>query len=272
MIAALRYEWLRIRTVRSTYWLTGLAVGFALLIGIFVSWGIQVSFDSSDQPSPRELREVGPWLGTQFARAGAPYFVAYLLAMIGILCWGHEYRHGMVRATLTALNSRPSVWLAKYVVVGVWVAVTVAVCFLVATFAGWLILSGHGVDIYQGRTTGALGRAVLYTVLLTWLAMAFTALVRHQTAALVFLFIWPLAIENVISLIFFLVPSLRDHQELTRFLPFTAGGRINNDSVFSHGTDMFGQPLTWVGGLVIFGGVTAVAMVASLLLFRSRDA
>ncbi|MBA2465316.1 MAG: ABC transporter permease, partial [Nocardioidaceae bacterium] len=34
MIDALRYEWIRIRTVRSTYWLTGVALAFALLVAV----------------------------------------------------------------------------------------------------------------------------------------------------------------------------------------------------------------------------------------------
>ncbi len=51
---------------------------------------------------------MGEGLATQFAVFGVPYFVAYILAMVAVFAWGHEYRHGMVRATLTALNSRTS--------------------------------------------------------------------------------------------------------------------------------------------------------------------
>jgi ABC-2 type transport system permease protein len=272
MTDALRYEWMRIRTIRSTYWLTGLAIVFAVGVAIAVSWAMRSAMGGSDAPSEADLAEVGPWLGTQFARAGAPYFLPYLLAMIGILSWGHEYRHGMVRATLTALTSRTSVWVAKYVVALVWVAVTVTVAFLLAVVVGWLFLSGKGVDVWTDRTFEALGRAVIYTVLLTGLAMAFTVVVRNQTAALVLLFLWPLAIENIITLVFFLVPGLREHSELTRFLPFSAGGRINSDSFFARGDEMFGQPLTWVGGLVVFGGLCVALMALSQALFRSRDA
>ncbi|QNN53785.1 hypothetical protein [Nocardioides mesophilus] len=272
MTDALRYEWVRIRTVRSTYWLTGIALLFALLVSIAVSWAMRATFGTAEGPSPEDLREIGPWLGTQFARAGAPYFIAYLLAMIGILGWGHEYRHGMIRATLTALPSRPTVWVAKYVVTSVWVAVTVLACYLLATVVGWLFLSGLDVAIFTGETWQGLLRAVLYAVVLSCLAMAFTALVRNQTAALVFLFIWPLAIENIIQLMFFIVPGLNDHAELPRFLPFSAGNRINSDTVFAPGDTLFGSPLTWVGGLLVFGGVTVVAMVASASLFSRRDA
>jgi ABC-type transport system involved in multi-copper enzyme maturation permease subunit len=272
MTDALRYEWLRIRTIRSTYWLTGLAIAFAVLVSVAVAWAMRSSMGGADAPSQADLAEVGPWLGTQFARAGAPYFLAYLLAMIGILSWGHEYRHGMVRATLTALNSRVSVWVAKYLVALLWVALTVTVAFLLAVLVGWLFLSGKGVELWHERTFEALGRAVVYTVLLTAMAMAFTGLVRNQTAALVLLFLWPLAIENIITLVFFLVPGLREHSDVTRFLPFSAGGRINSDSFFARGEEMFGQPLTWVGGLVVFGGICAVLMVLSQVLFSRRDA
>lgn len=272
MIDALRYEWVRIRTIRSTYWLTGIALAFALAVSIAVSWGMRVTLGTADGPTAEDLSEVGAWVGTQFARAGAPYFVAYLLAMIGILGWGHEYRHGMIRATLTALPSRTQVWVAKYLVVTAWVAVAVVICFLAGTAVGWLFLGSQDVAIYTSQTWGALGRSVIYAVLLCWLAMAFTGLVRNQTAALVFLFLWPLAIESVITLIFFLVPGLRDHADLTRFLPFAAGGRINSDSIFAPGDTMFGDPITWIGGLVVFGGVAAAAMAASLVLLRKRDA
>lgn len=269
---ALAYEWTRIRTIRSTYWLTGLALVFSILVAVAVSWAMRVSLGNPDGPSQEDIAEIGPWLGTQFARAGAPHFVAYLLAMIGILSWGHEYRHGMIRATLTALHSRTSVWAAKYVVVVAWVAVTVTVGFLLSVTVGWLFLSGKGVEVFHAATFAALGRAVLSTVLLVSLAMAFTGLVRNQTAALVLLFLWPLAIENVITLVFFIVPGLREHADVTRFLPFAAWDRINGDSVFAEGASLFGNPMTWTGGLLIFGAMTALLMAVALPWFRRRDA
>jgi ABC-2 type transport system permease protein len=272
VIDALRYEWTRIVTIRSTYWLTGLALAFALAVAVAVSWGFASEIGDPGGPSDLDISELGPWLGTQFARGGAPHFLGFLLAMVGILAWGHEYRHGMVRATLTTLSSRTIVWAAKYLVVVVWVAVAVTACFFAAIFVGWLFLHDYAVDLVNAGTYEAWGRTVLYTVLLACLAMAFTGLVRNQTAALVLLFLWPLAIENVITLIFFLVPGLRDHADLTRFLPFSAGGRIHNDSVFSVGDTLFGNPMTWVGGAVIFGGLTLALMVASLAWFRTRDA
>jgi ABC-2 type transport system permease protein len=270
MIEALRYEWVRIRTIRSTIWLSVIALVFGIGLSFLVAMGTSFSFDAGSGPAGGDLAGIGPGVVTQFATMGVPYFVAYILAMIGVFAWGHEYRHGMIRATLTALNSRTSSWVAKFVVVGLWVVAVGVLTMLGSLLAGLVWLADDPVRLVTGATAGAMVRTLVYTVLLTWIAAAFTALTRNQTAALVLLFLWPLAVENVITLVFQLVPALRPHADLTRFLPFNAAARILNQATES--TSVFGQPLSLVGALVIFGGLTVLGMAASLALFHRRDA
>jgi ABC-2 type transport system permease protein len=268
--AALRYEWTRITTLRSTYWLSAIALVFGVALSFLVAMGVHLSFDSSSPPRGDDLRGIGPGIATQFAALGVPYFVAYILAMVGVLAWGHEYRHGMVRATLTALSSRTASWVAKFAVVGAWVVVVALLTILGSLLSGWLWLHGDGVDLLTGDTWHAVLRAVGYAVLFVWIAAAFTALIRNQTAALVLLFLWPLVVENVVSLVFSLVPALHDHADLTRFLPFAAGSRIITQ--FPEADGAMGDPLSALGGVLIFGTLTVLAMVASLALFHKRDA
>src|SRR3954452_23299190 len=270
MIEALRYEWVRIRTIRSTIWLSVIALVFGIGLSFLVAMGTSFSFDAGSGPGGGDLAGIGPGVVTQFATMGVPYFVAYILAMIGVFAWGHEYRHGMIRATLTALNSRTSSWVAKFVVVGLWVVLVGVLTMLGSLLAGLVWLADDPVRLVTGATAGAMVRTLVYTVLLTWIAAAFTALTRNQTAALVLLFLWPLAVENVITLVFQLVPALRPHADLTRFLPFNAGSRIVNQ--FDKAHSVFGQPLSLVGALVIFGVLTVVGMAVSLTLFHRRDA
>ncbi|MEO5708209.1 MAG: ABC transporter permease [Nocardioidaceae bacterium] len=270
MTAALAYEWTRIRTIRSTYWLSAVAVVFGVGLSFLVSMGLHFSMQSAVPPKPSELTGIGEGIATQFAVFGVPYFVAYILAMIAVFAWGHEYRHGMVRATLTVLSSRTAAWAAKFVVVGAWVVTVTLVTTLLSMLVGWLWLHGDGIAVFSGDAWGALARALLYTLVFSWLAAAFTALVRNQTAALVLLFLWPLAVENVISVVFTLVPALSRHSEVTRFLPFNAGGRIIAQIPEADG--FLGSPLSVAGAVLIFGGLTAVAMAASLALFHRRDA
>ena len=102
---AFRYEIARIRTIRSTWWLTGLALVVGVGITTLMGWAIHHEF-STHGVSEGDLDGLGPIVVTQLAATGqVPSVVAFLMAMIGIFAWGHEYRHGMIRASLTALRS-----------------------------------------------------------------------------------------------------------------------------------------------------------------------
>ena len=107
-------------------------------------------------------------------------------------------------------------------------------------------------------------------MLLAWLAMAFTSLTRSQAFALVSIFLWPLLIESLVQVFFALVPGLRDHTDVLRFLPFQAGARMVDVLVASSST--FGDPLSALGGTVVFGGLAVILMAASFVLFGRRDA
>lgn len=269
MRSALAYEWTRIRTLRSTWWLTGLTLLLGVGISTLFSWGISNEF-SSRGASAEDLDGLGAILVTQLAATGEiPSIICFVLAILGIFAWGHEYRHGMIRASLTALNSRAEFWLAKYLVVGAWVAVVAGTTLLLSGVVGVLFLRDY-VDIFTAETLGVVVRQVLYGVLLTWLAMAFTAITRSQAFALVSIFLWPLLIESLVHLFFLIIPALRDDTGVLRFLPFDAGSRMVD--VLSDPVSTFGDPLSPTGGLVVFGGLTAVLMAVSWILFARRDA
>jgi ABC-2 type transport system permease protein len=269
MREALAYEWVRIRTIRSTWWLTGLALVLGVGISVLFSWAIHHDFTQSGV-SESDLDGLGPAVVTQLAASGhIPSVVGFILAILGIFAWGHEYRHGMIRASLTALNSRDALWVAKYLVVAVWVAVVATVTMLLSGVVGVLYLHDF-ITVFSAQTWSVLGREVLYIVLLTWLAMAFTSLTRSQAFALVSIFLWPLLIESLVQVFFLLVPGLRDHTDILRFLPFNAGNRMV--AVLESATSTFGQPLSALGGTVVFGGLAVVLMAVSFVLFRQRDA
>ena len=264
---ALAYELVRIRTIRSTWWLTAIAVVLGIGIATLFSWGASTEFANG---TPSDLDVAGPLIVSQLAASGQiPNVVAFVLAIIGVLAWGHEYRHGMIRASLTALDSRTDLWVAKYLVAGVWTAVVSFVTMVGSGLVGTLFLHDY-LQVFTGQTWSLIGRGVLYAVVLTWLAMAFTSVTRSQAFALVTLFLWPLLIENLVNLLFLLVPALRDDRALLRFLPFDAGNQMVN--VLSEPTSTFGDPLSSLGGTVVFAGPALVLLVASFVTFRTRDA
>jgi ABC-2 type transport system permease protein len=269
MRAALAYEWVRIRTIRSTWWLTGLALVLGVGLSVLFSWAIHHDFSTSGV-DVADLDGLGAAVVTQLAASGhVPSVVSFVLAILGIFAWGHEYRHGMIRASLTALNSRPSLWVAKYLVVGAWVAVVSFTTMLLSGVVGVVYLH-RWITVFSAQTWGVMGREVLYGVLLTWLAMAFTSLTRSQAFALTSIFLWPLLIETLVTVFFLLVPGLRDHTSVLRFLPFRAADRMV--AVLEPASSTFGDPLSALGGTVVFSGLTLVLAVASYLLFQRRDA
>jgi len=269
MRAAFAYEWVRIRTIRSTWWLTGLAVVFGVGISTLISWAIHHDF-STTGVTAGDLDGLAPAVVTQLAATGhVPSVACFILAILGIFAWGHEYRHGMIRASLTALNSRPALWTAKYVVIGAWVATVALLTMLLSGVVAGIFLHDW-VTVFTAQTWGVIGRQVLYGVLLAWLAMAFTSVTRSQAFALVSIFLWPLLIETLIVVFFQFVPGLRDHDEIVRFLPFRAGSRMVD--VLTASASTFGDPLSALGGTIVFGGLAVAVMVASYVLFGRRDA
>lgn len=266
---AFAYEISRIRTIRSTWWLSLIAFVAGVGITALFCWGIHHNINQHPL-GPQDRHSLGSAIVTQLAASGQiPSIVGFLLAIIGIFAWGHEYRHGMVRASLTALSSRTSFWVAKYVVCAVWVAVVAVVTMLASAVVGSIWL-GHYINVWDGLTWSIIGRETGYDVILVFIAMAFTSITRSQAFALVALFIWPLLIENLIHLFFVLVPSLQAHQDILRFLPFGAGDHMVD--VISTPASTFGDPLSPLGGTIVFGALGLVLTVASYVLFRRRDA
>jgi ABC-type transport system involved in multi-copper enzyme maturation permease subunit len=272
MNAALKYEWRRLTTLRSTWWLSGgtlvVAVGLTFLVAMALRLG------SSDITTGTVSKDDSlitlEMMMTQFSNFDPMFYVvAYIVSIIGIFSWGHEYRHGMIRATLTALPQRSSVWIAKYLVAAAWVAVVVIATCIVSFVVATIWFAGLDLDYDIAALVAAIGRRVVYTVLLTWTVMSLTILFRNQTFALVAMYLWPMAIETLIKGIFVL-PGLSEHREITRFLPFNAGGRIMQREPQAY--DVFGDPLNAIGGFIVFGVFTAALMACAYVLFEKRDA
>lgn len=272
MIQALRYEWARITTLRSTWWITFATIGFCSGLTFLVCMGLRLgsSEEITGTLDEDDSRQVVEMVMTQFSNFDPSFYLAaFIVAIIGVLAWGHEYRHGMIRATLTALPGRWTVWAAKHLVVGLWVSAVVTVTCLLSLVFALLWFGGLDIDFDVPAMLAAIGRRIVYTVLLTWLVMSLALLVRHQTFALVALYLWPLGIENLIRAIF-AIPFFDDHYEKTRFLPFNAGGRIFQR--VPEGESLLGDPLSAWGGFLVFAVFTAVLMALALALFEKRDA
>lgn len=262
MLDALRYEWTRLTTLRSTYWLVGIGVLCALAIPVIA--GIAVS----DQPLAVDDAAMGLNGGAAF---GIP-FLAVFMAIIGIFATGHEYRHGTIQPTLTALPQRSRLIIAKLLVVSV-VTVLVTVASIALNGLTLLAFWGEVPSLFDDPLRSSLIGYVLYTLIYTLVGLGLGLLFRGVPSALVVIFLMPLIIESIIFGLSFL-PMADWLVPVVKFLPFTSGARMMaTDLTMDMGPgmpdyDYFGR---WGSGAV-FAVFAAVIIAAAWALFKKRDA
>ena len=272
MIDALRYEWVRLWSIRSTYWLIGIALALQLMLTLIIAGQLPSSGPLSGGDDVfAVLVTIGASLGI------APLFVAYILGLVGVFSMGHEYRHGMIRATLTALPNRLMVLLAKVVVAALLAGAAAVVCVLIAVLAALLfdvdLPTGDG---FWSVTAGTVIFAMLFTVS----GLAFAAITRNQTAAVALLLLVPTVLEAIIKAVVLAVKFGSDDPTaeggvagLLKFLPYDAGGQMYTRVSTDRALEVFGiVPFGPVGGGLVMATFVAILLVISAALFLKRDA
>ncbi len=251
-------EWIKFRTLRSTWWTLGVTVLLMVGIAALAAWGM----------SSEGAVGGGSAVGAFAATVGSN--VAQLsVAVLGVLIITGEYTTGMVRSTLAAVPTRLPALVAKAIVLAVTVLVVSAVSIALAWVATVPFLSGTAmeVDPRDGESLRVLGGTVLYLTGIALLALAFGALIRHSAGALAAVLGLLLVIESVFSLI-----PLAFFREVSPFLPSTAGSRVMMPDAFTapaaEGVTQLGP---WQGYVVMLAWVTVIFTVAAVLL-RRRDA
>ncbi|WP_067180927.1 ABC transporter permease [Microtetraspora niveoalba] len=110
MNALLSAEWLKLRSVRSTYALVAVAAS-AVLLAALLTWPAVVAWDRQ----PPEVR--ARWQGIPIEQYLV--FVPQLcMGVLGVLAVSSEYATGLIRPTLVAVPGRIGVLAAKAAVVG----------------------------------------------------------------------------------------------------------------------------------------------------------
>ncbi|MBA2532055.1 MAG: hypothetical protein H0V23_08120 [Nocardioidaceae bacterium] len=268
MTAALKYEWRRLWTIRSTYWLIGgtfaLQLVFCMIAAASAS-PIESFFDAEEVVSA--IVSLGASYGV------SPLFSAYIIGLLGVFSFGHEYRHGMIRGTLTAVPDRAAVFSAKVLTTAALAAVLAFGCAMIGLFAAAIFVDTQGAMSSAGVWEVVLG-LVLYTTLFGLCGMATAAIVRNQTGAVALMLLFPSVIEAVIRLLLILVSQGgSDANELARFLPFDAGSQMFARPAADVITDVLGyDPFGPVQGGLVLTLFAAVLIAAAAVLFSQRDA
>jgi ABC-2 type transport system permease protein len=195
-----RMEWLKLRTVRST-WLV-LLVFAAGMVGLAVLVGATGPVHPAPSYDPTEELFAGLALG-QLA-----------IGILGVLTLSTEFTSGSIRATFAAVPRRGWVLTAK---AGVFALITLAAgeALAFAAFAAFQVAARHGVPHASLGQPGVL-RAVLlagaYPCLIGLIGLGLAAVIRHTAGAIA-------AVVGVVFVLPLVLLPLGQHATFMKFLP-----------------------------------------------------
>lgn len=154
-VRALRGEWIKLATLRSTWWSIGIAAALTIGIAVLIAQAV-------DDPGFDPIQAVVMPI----------QFTMLLAGIIGVISVTGEYSTGMIRSTLTANPVRGSVLAAKSIVLAVFLFLSSLVIFGVAAVAVSLIVASRDQSIDWSDPS-----ASLLPILVSSLAMAVFALI-----------------------------------------------------------------------------------------------
>ncbi|HEY8457872.1 MAG TPA: hypothetical protein VIL34_19925 [Actinopolymorphaceae bacterium] len=264
MIDALRFESARIRTVWSTYWLAGSALVLCALATLAFVY-------DTDRSEPMSWQ----FVATVLTAGGAelPFsMVAVFTSLIGIFATGHEYRHGTILPTLTAMPRRTALLAAKAIVVAV-ASALIALASLVVCWTTGTVVRAEPIPLGEGDTLAVLAGYVVLVTLCGVLGTALGQLTRAIPGPIVIILMAPLVVEPLIQALAQL-EALSFLRHALPYLPFAAGMqlvRAEPVSPVDRGSPVIELLSRWEGGTV-FALFIGVVLVIAWRLFLRRDA
>jgi ABC-2 type transport system permease protein len=259
---AVRSEWIKLRSVRSTAWAVLALVGISVLFSAFAAWESETLGGSPGRPGDNDMvldSLAGVWFG-QMA-----------LAVLGVLAITSEFSTRSIRTTFAANPRRRTVLASKTAVVAT-VALAAGLATSVACFVvGREILQSNGFTYEHGYPTpsladGATFRAVAGTAvclaLLGVFALGVGAVLRHTAGAITVVLASVLAPVIAIG---FLPEDVAYHVERVSLM----GAGLAVQQTVDRPDNI---PLTPAAGLGVVAAYAAVALLAALLTITRRDA
>jgi ABC-2 type transport system permease protein len=281
-LGTVKSEWVKIRSVRSTYWTLFALIVVCVGIGALFSWGQTERLLSLAQGVTLRGGHLPPGIAKQVlaqreaeVRSNAVAISLFglllgqlIIVVLGALTITSEYSTGMIRTSLSSMPRRGTLFAAKGVVFGAVALVTGLVTSFLAFFVGQAILSSQHVNVTLGHS-GVLREVIgggLFLAVTGLLSFGIGAMLRHSAGA----------IASGIGLMFVLMiltnflpgpPSGWFGQaDIDKWIPFFAGAHIWQHQLV--GINPFS---VWIG-FGVFCAYAAAALIGGFVLFVRRDA
>lgn len=249
----LRSEWVKARSLRST-WLTMLVAVVALIgISALISWATNNRWDRLDAEERASFEPI-------FRSLAGVNLAQLAIVVLGVLLISGEYSTGMVRSTFAAVPTRWPVLVAKTLLFGVVTFAISLVSAFVAFLLGQQLLGTHGTTLSAPHAVGSILGAAGYLALIGVMAVAFGFVVRSTAGGISSLIGLLLVLPGIGQLL----PSSWQRYTLP-YLPSNAGGSMFNPRPET------AHALSPAGGLLVLAIWVALSLVVAFVLLRRRD-
>lgn len=252
MIRALVFEWRRLISVRSTYIISGL---YLALVGLLAAVPVN-AIDNDYQSEPRLAMS---WQ----ALYSTPSFIlcAVVISVVAAQTFGHEYRYGLIRLTLSEFPNRGRVVLAKTIMLMLYALLMTilawGVLWVIGTLAPDGAISDAGLaNSPGGATVPHLWFVPLFSIGYCVFAMAVTLLTRNLPLGITLPLLLAAFVESLVIMLLDMANGklafLSQRMPLNNAMHWLAGDGTQHGIVFG----------CWVVGL----------FALSTALFIKRDA
>lgn len=255
MRLAVRAEWTKLRTVRSTAWLP---LAAAVL---FVALSVAISAAAT----PGTTACAGGCDPARLTLSGV-YSGQIAVVVLAVLAVTAEYDTGLITVTLAATPRRLAVLAAKAAIV---VAMVVAAGLLGVTaslLAGRMLLAANGFPSPLPAEPATALRAgagtVLYLALVALLSLGAATALRHTAPALTAV----LALLYLAPMVARVIPDEHWQTRVERYAPTNAGLAIQST------IDVERLPIGPYAGLAVLTGYAAASLAVGAAVFLTRDA
>ena len=247
VVAALRAEWIKATTVRSTR----LALLAFLVSSVGISVGVVASVGPQEASHPGYDPGMIAFYGLNFGHVA--------VIAVAVLLTAGEYNRRTIHASLVAVPRRGAFLASKLALGTGLVLATATVTALVTFFATQALLGSSAVTLASPGMLRSTIAAAVYPTLLAVFCMGVAMMLRDQAGSLSLLIPFSFLVSPLLEL----VPVL---QKAAVFLPDRAGAIAVR--VHSRPVDVFG-PLT---GLTVLALWAAAAVLGAWWVLRRRDA
>jgi ABC-2 type transport system permease protein len=246
MTDAIRSEFRKLLTVRSTLYI----VGFALLVAVFFAFYVE-GFKASAVANLNDPNKLAGEVVSAISTLSA------LMAIPGILLITHEYRYNTISYTLTDSRSRTKVMLAKMFTITCFSAAFSIFLYFLSPMLAYLgtLASGHHLVPQVFPAWSLLWRSVSAAWEYSMLALMLGFIIRAQVGTIVAMFIIPSLAETLLGLLL---------KNSAGYLPFAS-----IQSILTHNpTHIISYSTAALVGLAY----VVVSVIIAWQLFLRRDA